>query len=251
MKFRKEAAVGDGRAAGIPGHFEGKGLGGKSGALRAAIFGANDGLVSNLALIMGVAGATDHRGVVLLAGVAGLLAGAFSMGAGEFISMRVQRDVFENLLEYERREQEESPDEELAELIAIYETKGIPQELARATAEIVHANPDLRLDTHAREELGLDPSDLGSPWGAAISSFITFSIGALIPLVPFLLIQGPAAIVVACVLSLGTLFAIGGFMTMFTGKHFWLQGLKMMAIGGAAAAVTYLVGTLLGVNVTG
>lgn len=250
MKFRKEAAVGDSGVAGIPGHFEGKGLGGKSGALRAAIFGANDGLVSNLALIMGVAAATSNRRVVLLAGVAGLLAGAFSMGAGEYISMRVQRDVFENLLEYERREQEEQPDQELAELVAIYETKGIPKELARATAEAVHANPDLRLDTHAREELGLDPDDLGSPWGAAISSFITFSIGALIPLVPFLVSEGTAAIVWASALSLGTLFAIGGFMTMFTGKSFAVQGTKMMAIGGAAAFVTYLVGSALGVNIS-
>jgi vacuolar iron transporter family protein len=248
VKFRKSIAVDDGKSAGVPGHFEGKGLGGKSGALRAAIFGANDGLVSNLALIMGVAGATDRHQTVLLAGIAGLLAGAFSMGAGEFISMRVQRDVFENLLEYERKEQEDSPDEELAELIAIYETKGIPEELARATAEAVHANPDLRLDTHAREELGLDPADLGSPWGAAISSFITFSIGALIPLMPFLFLDGTMAIVVASVLSLATLFAIGGAMTMLTGKHFYVQGLKMMAIGGSAALVTWLVGNLLGVN---
>lgn len=249
MKFRKDVAVDDGRVAAIPGHFEGMGLGGKSGTLRAAIFGANDGLVSNLALIMGVAGATANRHVVLLAGVAGLLAGAFSMGAGEFISMRVQRDVFENLLEFERRELAASPDEELAELIAIYETKGIPSDLARATAEAVHANPDLTLDTHAREELGLDPDDLGSPWGAAISSFITFSIGALIPLVPFLFLKGTTAVATASVLSLATLFAIGSLMTMLTGKHFYRQGFKMMAIGGTAALVTWLVGRALGVNI--
>ena len=249
MKFRKNAALGDSGVAGIPGHFEGKGLGGKSGALRAAIFGANDGLVSNLALIMGVAGATSNIHVVLLAGIAGLLAGAFSMGAGEFISMRVQRDVFENLLAYERRELEEQPDEELAELIAIYETKGIPAELARATAEAVHSNPAITLDTHAREELGLDPDDLGSPWGAAISSFITFSFGAIIPLAPFMLLRGTTAVVVAVVLSLGTLFAIGGFMTIFTGKNFAMQGMKMAVLGGAAALITWLVGGALGVNV--
>lgn len=250
MKFRKDAVV-DGKVVDMrpPGHAERGQLGGKSGALRAAIFGANDGLVSNLSLIMGVAGATQNRSVVLLAGIAGLLAGAFSMGAGEFISMRVQRDVFENLIEFERKELEEMPEEELHELTQIYRERGIPDDLARATAEVIHNNPALTLETHAREELGLDLDDLGSPWAAAIWSFFTFCIGAVIPLAPFLFVAGQPAVGVAAVLSGLTLFGIGGAMTVFTGKHFYLQGLKMLAVGTAAASITYLVGTLLGANV--
>lgn len=231
-----------------PGHPEHRNLGGKSGTLRAAIFGANDGLVSNLALIMGIAGAKAEPGVVVLAGIAGLLAGAFSMGAGEFISMRVQRDVFENLLAFERDELETMPDAEMRELVGIYRDRGIPETLAVATAQAVHSDIDLALQTHAREELGLDPDDLGSPWGAALSSFITFSIGALIPLIPFLFGSGTAAVLWASVLSGLTLFAIGATMTVFTGKNLVAQGLKMLAVGGAAAAITYFVGSLLGVN---
>jgi len=254
VKYRKDAVVVDdldGKVADLrpPGHTETRPLGGKSGVLRAAIFGANDGLVSNLSLIMGVAGATTNRSVVLLAGIAGLLAGAFSMGAGEFISMRVQRDVFENLIEFERQELAAMPEEELHELIQIYKRRGIPDDLARATAEVIHKDPALMLETHAREELGLDPNDLGSPWAAAIYSFITFCIGAIIPLAPFLFVAGQPAVAVAAVLSGLTLFGIGGAMTIFTGKHFYLQGLKMLAVGTAAATITYLVGTLLHVNV--
>ncbi|MCJ7832144.1 MAG: VIT1/CCC1 transporter family protein, partial [Actinobacteria bacterium] len=214
------------------------------------IFGANDGLVSNLALIMGIAGAKAEPGIVVLAGIAGLLAGAFSMGAGEFISMRVKRDVFENLLAFERDELETMPDAEMRELAGIYKKRGIPDNLAVATAQAVHADLDLALETHAREELGLDPNDLGSPWGAAISSFITFSIGALIPLVPFLFGSGTAAIAWASILSGATLFAIGAAMTVFTGKNLLAQGLKMLAVGGAAAITTYLVGSILGVNLS-
>jgi len=251
VKFRKDAVV-DGKVASMrpPGHPEHRNLGGKSGALRAAIFGANDGLVSNLALIMGVAGAKAEPGVVVLAGIAGLLAGAFSMGAGEYISMRVQRDVFENLLAFERDELETMPDAEMKELVGIYQERGIPENLAVATAQAVHTDLDLALQTHAREELGLDPDDLGSPWGAAISSFITFSIGALIPLVPFLFGSGTGAIVWASILSGATLFAVGAAMTVFTGKNLVAQGMKMLAVGGAAAATTYLVGSLLGVNLS-
>ena len=246
MKFRKDAVV-NGKAVlpRAPGHPEQKAIGGKTGALRAAIFGANDGLVSNLSLIMGVAGATSKGSAVLVAGIAGLLAGAFSMGAGEFISMRVQRDVYENLLAFERDELETMPDAELRELIGIYEKRGLPKDVARATAEIIHADPKLALATHAWEELGLDPDDLGSPWAASISSFCTFAVGALIPLAPFLFASGTAAIVAAAVLSGVTLFGIGGAMTIFTGRNFVWQGLKMLAIGAAAAIITYLIGRLL------
>jgi len=250
VKFRKNAVV-DGKAVlpRAPGHPERSAIGGKTGALRAAIFGANDGLVSNLSLIMGVAGATSNRSVVVLAGIAGLLAGAFSMGAGEFISMRVQRDVYENLIDFERDELVTMPEEEFEELVGIYEGQGMPAELARATAEVIHSDLELSLRTHAREELGLDLEDLGSPWAASISSFVTFAIGAVIPLIPFLFATGETTVVAAAILSGLTLFGVGGAMTIFTGKHFYLQGLKMLCVGAAAATITYGVGTLIGVSV--
>ena len=231
-----------------PGHPERRGAQSKSGALRAGIFGANDGLVSNLSLIFGVAGATSHPKIVMLAGVAGLLAGAFSMGAGEYISMRVQRDVFEGLLEVERWELENIPDEELTELQHIYEGKGMPRDLALKVAETMSRDIEVALDTHAREELGLDPDELGSPSRAAVSSFITFSIGAFVPLLPFLIGSGAAAVVASAVMSGVTLFAVGGAMTIFTGKHFYWSGLRMLAVGTAAAAITFGVGSLLNVQ---
>ena len=157
--------------------------GGKSGALRAAIFGANDGLVSNLSLIMGVAGAGVDHSVVILAGVAGLLAGAFSMAAGEYISMRVQREVFERLIHLEAHEIGSDHAAERKELAELYERKGISPELADRLAEELMRDPKVALETHAREELGLDEQGLGSPWAAAGSSFATFAVGAILPLV--------------------------------------------------------------------
>src|SRR5436309_8757185 len=154
------------------------GAGGRSGALRAAIFGVNDGLVSNLSLIMGVAGAAAEARFVVVAGVAGLLAGAFSMAAGEYVSMRVQRELFERLLHLEALEIATEPEQENRELRTIYQEKGFPPDLARQAADVVMRDPEVALETHAREELGLDPDQLGSPWGAALSSFSTFSIGA-------------------------------------------------------------------------
>jgi VIT1/CCC1 family predicted Fe2+/Mn2+ transporter len=165
--------------------------GGKSGALRAGIFGLNDGLVSNLSLIFGVAGAGVSNHVVIIAGIAGLLAGAFSMGAGEYVSMRVQREVFERLIHLEAHELGTQPEEEQQELVDIYVSKGFSRDLAERIADEVHRDPDLALDTHAREELGLDPQEgLGSPWAAAGTSFATFSMGAIVPLIPFLFTQG-------------------------------------------------------------
>lgn len=225
------------------------GVGGKSGALRAGIFGINDGLVSNLALIMGIAGATGAKpSIVVLAGVAGLLAGAFSMGAGEFVSMRVQRDLFENLLNLERWELEHEAEEELAELAAIYEAKGLPPALASEVATTLSKDPEIALQTHAREELGLDPDDLGSPSAAAVSSFFAFTFGAIVPLFPFFFLQGNTAILLSSILSGGTLFLVGSLMTMWTGKHFWLSGLRMLAVGGAAASLTFLIGNLFNVQ---
>jgi vacuolar iron transporter family protein len=221
---------------------------GKSGALRAAIFGVNDGLVSNFSLIMGFTGAGVGRSVILLAGVAGLLAGAFSMGAGEYISMRVQREVFERLLHLEAHELAMEPDEEREELARIYTRKGIPPDLATRLADSVMADPELALDTHAREELGLDPdAGLGSPWAAAGSSFATFSFGAFVPLAPFLFASGGGATFVSAVLSAAILAAVGAAMSILTGKSAALSGLRQLLVGGVAAAITYGIGSLFGV----
>jgi VIT1/CCC1 family predicted Fe2+/Mn2+ transporter len=223
----------------------------KSGALRAAIFGMNDGLVSNLSLIFGVAGSRVADEVVVIAGFAGLLAGAFSMGAGEYISMKVQREVFEQLIHKEEHEIATQPEEEIQELALIYERKGIDPETAQRIAADVMKDPQVALETHAREELGIDmESGLGSPWAAAGSSFGTFSIGALVPLIPFLFTSGGKAVAISAVMSAVTLFAVGGAMTILTGRSALLSGARMLAIGAVAAAITYGVGTLLGVAVS-
>jgi vacuolar iron transporter family protein len=224
------------------------GLGGKSGALRAAIFGVNDGLVSNLSLIMGVTGANVSNKVILVAGVAGLLAGAFSMGGGEYVSMRVQRELFERLLHIEAHELATEPEEEHRELREIYEQRGFPPHLAQQVTEVVMADPKVALDTHAREELGLDPEELGSPWGAAISSFVMFGLGAAVPLLPFVFGSGAAAVLAAIAASGTVLFAVGAAMSLLTGRSAWLSGGRMLVIGGILAAITYGVGTLLHVG---
>lgn len=223
--------------------------GGRSGALRAAIFGANDGLVSNLSLIMGVAGAGVENSVVILAGVAGLLAGAFSMAGGEYISMRVQREVFERLIHLEAHEIGTDPELERRELAELYQRKGISPDLAGRLAQELMRDPEVALETHAREELGLDPKEgLGSPWAAAGSSFATFSVGAIIPLIPFWFVSGSAAVIASAVLSILALFAVGAGMSFLTGRNPLISGMRMMAIGSAAAAITYGVGKLLDVS---
>ncbi|MEX2204272.1 MAG: VIT1/CCC1 transporter family protein [Actinomycetota bacterium] len=224
--------------------------GGKSGALRAAIFGVNDGLVSNLSLIFGVAGAGVSNKVVILAGVAGMLAGAFSMAAGEYISVRVQREVFERLIHLEAHEIWTEPEEERAELAELYIRKGLSRELADRLSEEIMKDPALALDTHAREELGLDPDEgLGSPEAAAASSFTTFSVGAFVPLLPFLFGSGAAAVAVSAGLAGTALFGVGAAMTYLTGRSPLLSGARMLLIGAGAAAITYLVGTLLSASV--
>ncbi len=223
--------------------------GGRSGTLRAAVFGANDGLVSNLALIMGVAGAEANNNVIVLAGIAGLLAGAFSMAAGEYISMQSQREMFENQISIEREEMRVMPDVEEEELTQIFVNKGLSEADAKRIAAGLMADPQKALDTKVREELGLDPNELGSSWGASIYSFITFSIGAAIPLAPFLIWSGETAFVAAIVLALGSLFAVGAAVSIVTGKSVLFSGIRQVAIGAAAAAVTYAVGKVIGANV--
>jgi VIT1/CCC1 family predicted Fe2+/Mn2+ transporter/rubrerythrin len=223
---------------------------GRSGTLRAVIFGVSDGLVSNLALVMGVAGAAGEQGrFILLAGIAGLLAGAFSMAAGEYISMQSQRELFERQIALERAELEAMPEEEQAELAALYRAKGFPADEAAAIAARLFENPERALDALVREELGLDPDELGSPIRAAAGSFIAFGIGAAIPVIPYLITTGAAAFGASIGLSLVALFGVGAGVSLLTGRGFLFSGARQVAIGAAAAVVTYIVGTALGVAV--
>ncbi len=227
---------------------EGHRAGGQSGTFRAAVFGVNDGLVSNLSLVMGVAGAGTDSQFVLLAGVAGLLAGAFSMAAGEYVSMSAQRELFENEIATERRELAEDPKGELKELQMIYESKGMPNEAAAKLAAHMMTDPEVALDTHAREELGLDPAELGSPWGAAASSFIAFVIGAIIPVLSYLVASGTTAFVAGMILSAIGLLTVGALISRVTGRNMALSALRMLLIGASAAAITYAVGSVIGVS---
>ena len=223
---------------------------GRSGTLRATIFGASDGLVSNLALVMGVAGASSGEGsFVLLAGVAGLLAGAFSMAAGEYISMQSQRELFERQIALERAELEAMPEEEQAELAMLYRAKGFTADEASAIAARMFADPQHALDSLVREELGLDPKELGSPWGAAAGSFVAFAVGAIIPVIPYLITSGGTAFVASIGLSLAALFAVGAGVSLLTGRSLLFSGFRQVLIGSAAAIVTYVVGLAIGVAV--
>ena len=225
----------------------------KSGSVRAAVFGVSDGLVSNTALVMGFAGASlagaIENSVVLFAGLAGLLAGAFSMAAGEYVSMASQRDLFKREIDLERQELLEKPEEERLELELIYRAKGLPREQARAVADQIMKNPEIALDTLAREELGLDPNELGSAWKAAVSSFFSFAIGASVVVVPYALFSGMTAFVLAVVLALVSLIVVGGLVGSQSGRGVVFSAGRQVLWGVGAAGVTYLVGSLVGVNV--
>ena len=217
------------------------------GTLRAGVFGVNDGLVSNTCLVMGVAGAAVEPSVLVLTGVAGLLAGAFSMAAGEYVSMLSQREMFEHQIAQEKDELERYPKEEAEELALIYAARGIPLKEARDVANHLIANPEKALDALAREELGLNPDDLGSPTGAALSSFIAFSIGASLPIIPFLL-KLSHGIVVAAAMSGTALFVVGAVLSLFSGRSALLGGARMLSIGSVAAVATYFIGSLFGAS---
>lgn len=219
------------------------------GSLRAAVFGANDGLVSNFSLVMGIAGASAETRFVLLAGIAGLLAGASSMAAGEYVSVRSQRELYEQQIAIEREELEMAPEEEQEELSLIYQAKGIPGPQAEELARKILSNPETAIDTLAREELGLDPSALGSPWTAAASSFFAFAAGATVPVLPYLLLAGEAAFYISALSCGASLFIIGALISMFTGRSVLFSGLRMLGIGALAATVTYVIGRILGVSV--
>ena len=223
----------------------------RGGSLRAAVFGVNDGLVSNFSLVMGFAGAEARPEYILLAGVAGLLAGSFSMAAGEYVSMRAQRELFEQQIAMEKQELEMSPKEEEEELSLIYQAKGIPEDEAAILARRIIQNPKMAIDTLAREELGLDPSELGSPWSAALSSFFAFVLGAFVPVAAYLVASGPVAWISSALLSCIALFGVGAILSIFTARGPLISGLRMLGIGLLASAITYSVGWLLGVSVMG
>jgi len=215
--------------------------------LRAAVFGVNDGLVSNMSLILGFAGAHADYHSIIIAGVAGLLAGACSMGAGEYISMRSQREVFERQIEMEKEELALYPEEEIAELSLIYQARNIPKEEADKLARLLINNPETALNTLVREELNLNPNELGSPWGATMFSFLAFGIGAAIPLLPFLLHTQAHHLTTSITLTAVALFTIGAILSLFTNRPPLLLGLRMLCIGTLAGALTYGIGHALGV----
>jgi VIT1/CCC1 family predicted Fe2+/Mn2+ transporter len=221
-------------------------------ALRAAVLGANDGLVSNLSLVMGVAGAEFSGKTVLVTGLAGLLAGACSMAMGEWLSVTSARELYGQQIATEKAELEEIPEEEQEELELIYQAKGLPADKAKELASRIIANPATALDTLVREELGIDPDDLGgSPWTAAGTSFVLFAIGAIFPVAPFFFLSGTAVIVTSLVVSACAMFAIGAGTTLFTGRGLLFSGLRQVSIGLAAAAVTFGLGRLIGVSIGG
>jgi len=241
--------AGDGHA--LPeraGEAESRHRGAGSGNLRAAVFGVNDGLVSNASLILGVAGASADARVVLLSGIAGMCAGAFAMAAGEYVSVRSQRELFEYQIGLEREELREYPEAEAQELALIYVAKGLPKKEAARLATRLIADPEHALDTLAREELGLNPDELGSPWGAAASSFVAFGVGAVLPLLPFVFLAGPLALPLAVGLTGLALFAVGATLSLFTGRNAVFSGLRMLALGGLAGAITFAIGKLAGVT---
>ena len=220
------------------------------GGLRAAVFGVDDGLVSNVSLVLGVAGAGAASGYVLTAGVAGLLAGALSMAAGEYVSVRSQREMYEHQIALEREELAEYPEEEAEELALIYQARGVALEQAREVSRALLTNPAAALDVLAREELGLNPDDLGSPWQAAASSFVAFALGAAVPLIPFLCgFTAARATASAVAITLVALFAVGLGLSLFTGRDALRSALRMVLIGGGAGAVSFLVGHAVGVAI--
>ncbi len=223
---------------------------GGGNALRAAVLGANDGLVSNFALVAGFAGADPGRETIVLAGVAGLLAGACSMALGEWISVTSSREAAEAQIEAEREELRLDPAAERDELALIYQAKGLPQAEAEALADVLLKDPEHALNTLAREELGIVPEDLGSPWSAAIASFLLFALGAIIPVLPFLVGEGAWHVLASAAASGLALFGLGAGITLLTGRSLWWSGFRQVALGLAAAVVTFAAGSLIG-GVTG
>ncbi len=222
----------------------------RGGGARAAVFGISDGLVTNVSLVLGMAGANPGGSIVKLAGVAGLIAGSFSMAAGEYVSMKAQRELMERELEVERRAITHHPEGEAAELRGMYVQRGIDPDVATDMVKEVHRDPDLALEVHAREELGISVQSLGSPWQAAAASFITFAIGAFIPLLPWLFTSGTAALVMSIAFSAVAAVVVGVVLARFTERSPFASALRQLVVTGVAATVTYGVGRAIGTGVS-
>lgn len=235
----------------VPGHHEDVRRAASGNALRAAVMGANDGLVSNLSLVMGVAGAAMSGGHIVIAGVAGLLAGASSMALGEWISVQSSREMYAHEIEKERRALQESPAEEQSELAEVYAARGLPRADAERVASALMADPELALETHVREELAIDPRELGgSAVQAAIVSFLLFAVGAIVPVVPFIFLDANAILWSVLASAVG-LLALGIGISRFTHRGWLRTGLRQLGFGLGAAALTFAIGRLLGVAVSG
>ncbi|MGA2471886.1 MAG: VIT1/CCC1 transporter family protein [Acidimicrobiales bacterium] len=218
----------------------------RGGGARAAVFGISDGLVTNVSLVLGIAGANPGGSIVRLVGVAGLVAGSFSMAAGEYLSMTAQRELMERELEVERRSLSRSPEGEAAELRGMYVQRGIDPNVATDMVNEVMQDPELALETHAREELGITSQSLGSPWQAAAASFVAFAIGAFIPLAPWLFTSGTPAIMLSVVLGAVAALAVGAVLAKFTERPAIVSALRQLGVTAVAAAVTYGVGRAIG-----
>jgi VIT1/CCC1 family predicted Fe2+/Mn2+ transporter len=230
---------------------EGRHRGGGN-ALRAAVLGANDGLVSNLSLVMGVGGASAADQTILVTGLAGLLAGACSMAMGEWLSVTSSRELYQAQIATEAQELAASPEEEMTELALIYQAKGLSEAEAKSLATRLIADKSTALDTLAREELGIDPKELGgSAWTAAAASFGLFTVGAVFPVGPYIFLSGVSALAASLLASAVALLAIGAGTTLFTGRNAWFSAGRQLAIGFAAAGVTYGLGALLGTSLAG
>lgn len=241
-----------GMEGGVLAQIEGRHKAAGGNALRAAVLGANDGLVSNLSLVMGVAGAELSGNAILVTGLAGLLAGAFSMALGEWLSVQSSRELYQRQLDIEKEEIAYAPEEETEELALIYQARGLDEDQARHLAQQIMSDPASALETKAREELSIDPEALGgSAWEAALTSFVLFAIGAIIPVIPFTFLQGTAAITGSLLMSTVGLFVIGAGITLFTGRSLLYSGFRQVLFGLIAAAATFGIGRLIGVNLGG
>jgi VIT1/CCC1 family predicted Fe2+/Mn2+ transporter len=249
---RVVATMKGGMEGGALAQLEGRHRAGGGNALRAAVLGANDGLVSNLSLVMGVAGAELKNSTILFTGLAGLLAGAISMALGEWLSVQSSRELYKHQIGIEKAELAAAPEEEAEELALIYEARGVPKDEAQRMAQHIISDPDSALETLAREELNVNPSELGgSAWEAALTSFFLFSIGAIIPVLPYIFLSGLTAVVVSMVLSAVGLFIVGAGITLFTGRSVFSSGTRQVLFGLTAAAITFAIGRLIGVSLAG
>ncbi len=239
-----------GLAGGSIAQLEGRHRAGSGNALRAAVLGANDGLVSILSLTMGVAGATSSNSDVLIAGLAGLLAGAGSMALGEWLSVQSSRELYKHQIQIEAEEVAQNPQEELEELSLIYQARGLPEARARELAQHMMEDKEHIVETLAREELSIDPKELGgSAYEAAFTSFWLFAVGAAFPILPYIFSSGSTAIAISLAASAVGLFVIGAAITLMTGRSVLFSGTRQVLVGMAAAALTYGVGKLIGVSV--